>query len=93
MLVLSRKRKEVINVGNNVVIKILRIKGNSVQIGIEAPIEVKVLRGELDENENETALDFEWVEVVDKSEVKSTSAETPVQQKPLGPLGAYIKRT
>lgn len=47
MLVLSRKREEKIQIGQDVTITILRIKGQSVQIGIEAPTGVKILRTEL----------------------------------------------
>ena len=93
MLVLSRKQKQEINIGDNVVIEILQIKGNSVKVGIKAPIEVKVLRGELEENKSEITHDFELVQVAVKYEVKSTHAKTPVPAKPLGPLGDYIKRT
>lgn len=48
MLVLSRKTKQRIQIGNDIVITVLRIKGQSVRIGIEAPREVNVARGELD---------------------------------------------
>ncbi|HEY5315921.1 MAG TPA: carbon storage regulator CsrA [Pirellulales bacterium] len=47
MLVLTRKTQEQIQIGNNIKITILRVKGQSVQIGIEAPREVRVLRAEL----------------------------------------------
>jgi len=47
MLVLTRKRNEMIRVGNNVVIKIIKTGKGSVKIGIEAPANVRVLRGEL----------------------------------------------
>jgi len=47
MLVLSRKLGERIVVGDNVEIVINRITGNRVSIGIEAPDDVKIIRGEL----------------------------------------------
>ena len=47
MLVLTRKYQEQIRIGDNITISILRIKGNTVRVGIEAPREVRVLRGEL----------------------------------------------
>jgi carbon storage regulator CsrA len=47
MLVLTRKANEQIQIGDNVVITILQVKGQSVRIGIEAPREVRVLRSEL----------------------------------------------
>jgi carbon storage regulator len=46
MLSLTRKESQSITIGN-ATITITKIKGNRVQIGIEAPKEVRVLRGEL----------------------------------------------
>ena len=47
MLVLSRKKNQSIVIGDNIQIEVLKISGNTVRIGIAAPQEVKVLRGEL----------------------------------------------
>lgn len=47
MLVLSRKEGEKIVIGDGVVLTINRIAGNRVAIGIEAPREVRIARGEL----------------------------------------------
>lgn len=47
MLVLTRKLKEQIRVGNEITITILRVSGKSVRVGIEAPREVRVVRAEL----------------------------------------------
>jgi len=47
MLVLSRKENEVIRVGDEVVIKIVKIRGNEVRVGIEAPSGVNVHRQEV----------------------------------------------
>lgn len=47
MLVLTRKTQERIHIGDNITISILKLKGNTVRIGIEAPRDVRVLRGEL----------------------------------------------
>lgn len=47
MLVLSRKKNESIVIGDNIQIEVLKVSGNTVRIGIKAPREVKVLRGEL----------------------------------------------
>lgn len=47
MLVLSRKPNEEILIGENIKITVLKVKGNTVRIGIEAPQSVKVKRGEL----------------------------------------------
>ncbi|EAQ81395.1 carbon storage regulator [Blastopirellula marina] len=47
MLILSRKIGETIHVGDNVTIVINRISGNRVTVGIEAPNQVRILRGEV----------------------------------------------
>jgi len=47
MLVLSRKQHESIVIDATVTITVLRVKGNKVQIGIDAPSDVHVVRGEL----------------------------------------------
>ena len=48
MLVLSRKVGERIHVGDNIVLEIRRIAGNRVTVALEAPREVRILRGELE---------------------------------------------
>ena len=47
MLVLTRRVSERIQIGNDVTLTIVRIDGNKVRIGIEAPEHVKVKRDEL----------------------------------------------
>jgi carbon storage regulator len=47
MLVLSRKEEQSIIVGDNIEIKILSIKGDTVKIGITAPPELKIYRKEV----------------------------------------------
>lgn len=47
MLVLSRKVGERIVIGDDITLVVSRISGNRVSIGIEAPSNVKVIRGEL----------------------------------------------
>jgi carbon storage regulator len=49
MLVLSRKTGQRIHIGDQVTISVVRISGNRVRIGIEAPIEVPIHRLELDQ--------------------------------------------
>ena len=48
MLVLGRKQNERIHIGDDIIITVLEVRGQTVKIGIEAPREVRVLRGELD---------------------------------------------
>ncbi len=47
MLVLTRKQNEKIRIGENITITVIRMKGKAVRLGIEAPRNVNVLRGEL----------------------------------------------
>ena len=47
MLVLTRKQKEVIKIGDNITVTIMRVHGQTVRVGIEAPRDVRVMRGEL----------------------------------------------
>jgi len=56
MLILSRKRDEELVIGDDIVIRITEISKGSVKIGIEAPKETIVLRGELREKIREANL-------------------------------------
>lgn len=47
MLVLSRKLSEQIVIDKEIVVTVLKIEGNKVRLGIEAPGTVSVLRREL----------------------------------------------
>ncbi|WP_164104068.1 carbon storage regulator [Candidatus Laterigemmans baculatus] len=47
MLVLSRHASETIRIGDDIVVSVQRISGNRVIIGIDAPQEVAIRRGEL----------------------------------------------
>lgn len=47
MLVLTRKLQERIHIGENITITVVRIQGNTVRVGIEAPRDVQVVRGEV----------------------------------------------
>lgn len=47
MLVLTRKLGEMIEIGDNIKLKLVRIDGKQVRLGIEAPRSVAVVREEL----------------------------------------------
>jgi carbon storage regulator len=47
MLVLSRKRSEQILIGDTIRITVVKLEGNQVRLGIEAPTTLPIVRGEL----------------------------------------------
>jgi carbon storage regulator len=47
MLVLTRKKNEMIRIGNDIVVKVISTGRGKVKLGIEAPAHVRVLRAEL----------------------------------------------
>lgn len=47
MLVLTRKPQEKIRIGEGITITVIKTKGQGVRLGIEAPSDVPILRGEL----------------------------------------------
>ena len=47
MLVLSRKTMQSVTIGSDIRITVIRLEGNQVRIGIEAPRDVRILRDEL----------------------------------------------
>jgi len=66
MLVLTRKIGDGILIGDDVLIKIVDVRGNSVRVGIEAPPECKIYRMEVYERisaENKTASRWDLADV------------------------------
>jgi carbon storage regulator len=51
MLVLSRRESQRIRLGESIVLTIVRVNGDRVRVGIEAPADVRVRRAELDPEE------------------------------------------
>lgn len=47
MLVLTRKPAETIQIGDSIVVKVIKTARGTVKIGIDAPDDVRVIRGEL----------------------------------------------
>jgi len=47
MLVLSRKSGQELRIGDDVVVTVLEVHGNVVKLGIQAPREKRILRGEI----------------------------------------------
>ncbi len=53
MLVLSRRESERIRLGDGIVVTVVRISGDRVRLGIEAPENVAVVRDELTPKQTE----------------------------------------
>jgi carbon storage regulator len=47
MLVLSRRESERLKLGDSIILTIVRVSGDKVRLGIEAPADLLVLRDEL----------------------------------------------
>ncbi len=48
MLVLTRKPNQKLNIGGDIVITVVKVRGNTIRLGIEAPKDVRVIRSELE---------------------------------------------
>lgn len=59
MLVLTRKKSEMIHIGDNIVIKVISTGKGKVKIGIEAPGEIRVMRAEMLGSTSNTADEHE----------------------------------
>lgn len=57
MLILTRKESERIYLGDDIVLTVVRIGGDKVRIGVEAPSDVRVLRLELSEPDSQGPVD------------------------------------
>ena len=54
MLVLTRKEGESIRIGDDIEIVVRRLSGNRVALAVEAPRDVRILRGELTQFDDST---------------------------------------
>lgn len=58
MLTLARKEAETIEIdllnGETITVKVIRIHGNRVKVGVDAPLGIRIRRGELQRINNET---------------------------------------
>lgn len=79
MLVLSRKQQQQIKIGDQITVTIVKVKGNTVRVGIEAPRDVRVIRAELPKEGSDAESTTLAELVVDASDlvVESTDEAAP----------------
>ncbi|MGB7735341.1 MAG: carbon storage regulator [Thermoguttaceae bacterium] len=56
MLVLSRRESERIRLGDSIVVTVVKLAGDRVRLGIEAPPDMRILRAELAQRQPEHPL-------------------------------------
>ena len=81
MLVLSRKPGERIYIGSGIVLTVVDVSGKFVRLGIEAPADVTILRGEIKEQ----------IEMENRLAAKKSSRTEPLK-KLASLLGGQKKR-
>ena len=75
MLVLSRKVGDTIRIGNNIVITVTRLNRDKVRLGIVAPSDVHIIRGELAPEDAQATTEVEIVSSsVSRNETANESA-------------------
>jgi carbon storage regulator len=47
MLILTRKSGEVIRIGDDIILRVLEVRGSQVRLGVEAPADVRIYREEV----------------------------------------------
>ena len=98
MLVLTRKLQQQIKIGDQITVTILRVKGHTVRVGIEAPRDVRVVRGELppkaDESPTaqETTIIEAVVKVSDEADTDSAAECPPAAGGPSLPPRHVLSR-
>lgn len=80
MLVLSRKTGQEIHIGDNIRIVINRIGGHRVTVGIEAPRDVRIVRGEL------KRFVEEFQEQAHEEQAQVPEEESPAEPVPIEPV-------
>jgi carbon storage regulator len=103
MLVLSRKTKERIQIGDDITITIIRIKGRTVRVGIDAPMNYRVRREELPEHSDgresealsgdELELNNEELPLSNEDYPRGALEVTePSESRPMAPLQSKMNR-
>ncbi len=83
MLVLARKNNESIHIGDDIVITVLSVEGGTVKLGVKAPKDVKLLRGEVYEritkaNVEAAGSDFDFFSNLASDSLVAVQVDQPV---------------
>lgn len=84
MLVLTRKIDEQILIGDDIKITVIKIRNNQIRLGISAPRDVRVLRGELEPQRVETVVDLDLEDAanLDAAKLLATAEEMEASYRP-----------
>ncbi|MEO0530447.1 MAG: carbon storage regulator [Planctomycetota bacterium] len=85
MLVLSRKEAQRIRVGDSIVVTVVKIAGDKVRVGIEAPSDVLVLRDELEAWDEPAA--------APRCDGRPAAAAPALSATGAGPLAGHLRQT
>jgi carbon storage regulator CsrA len=91
MLVLTRKLQQQIKIGEQITVTILRVKGNAVRVGVQAPRDVRVVRGELPKDGAKTLDATPTEEAVVASGESANDSARPVGEVASAPAGEAPK--
>lgn len=92
MLVLSRKTDDEILINDDITIRVLKIKGNTVRLGISAPNDVNIMRGELPRREVEFTFSIED-EPDPEPEIRFECRSFPATRNRLSEIVSQVNRT
>jgi carbon storage regulator len=87
MLILSRNEGDVIHIGDGVRIVVLSCDRKGVRLGIDAPRDVRILRGEImvdieQENQRAMAAQKEWLQIAPVKTIRSNTVEPKEPTEP-----------
>lgn len=91
MLVLTRKPNQSIQIGENITVNIVKVRGNTIQIGIEAPKDIAIVRTELLEREENASRDADThADEIDAEVTRELPSNAPLSIIKLPSFGTAI---
>lgn len=52
---LTRKKSQIIHIGEDITIKIIKLRASTVLVGVDAPADIRIVRGEVRQKDLENA--------------------------------------